>query len=387
MAIAATTAAPVKVGRMRAWIVNSGPVLGIFLAIFLLWELCCRLFKVPDFILPSPSVIIDKIATSWWLLLVNGLVTAQEIVLGFGMSVVIGIPLAVLVVYSRIFERVAFPFMVSLQTIPKVALAPILVMWLGYGILPKVMVAFLISFFPIVIGAVVGMRSAEKEMIYLVQSMGANELTTFLKIRLPRALPSIFGGLKIGIGQAVVGATVGEFIAAERGLGYLQLISQVRLDTALPLRIPSTPTTFKQIGELAGWRGPVARAPRNYLAGRVRNRVEGVHLAVAVPGVVARTALAGLDLVVINAGEGRVAGRQLTRAWLWIGGLVEVSLDLVGPHLAVLGRVRVAEHADDQRRSPRHVRRGHRGPLRVAVGGRWHRWVDDPPRRRTSRRE
>ena len=85
----------------------------------------------------------------------------------------------------------------------------------------------------IVIGAVVGMRSTEKEMIYLVQSMGANELTTFLKIRLPRALPSIFGGLKVGMGQAVVGATVGEFIAAESGLGYLQLISQVRLDTTL----------------------------------------------------------------------------------------------------------------------------------------------------------
>ena len=226
-------AMPAKPGRVRAWLGNSGPVVGIFAAIFLVWELCCRLLNVPDYILPSPSVIVDKIVSSWWLLLVNGMVTAQEIVLGFGMSVVIGIPLAVLVVYSRIFERVAFPFMVSLQTIPKVALAPILVMWLGYGILPKVMVAFLISFFPIVIGAVVGMRSAEKEMIYLVQSMGANELTTFLKIRLPKALPSIFGGLKIGIGQAVVGATVGEFIAAERGLGYLQLISQVRLDTPL----------------------------------------------------------------------------------------------------------------------------------------------------------
>ena len=87
MAMAATAAAPAKIGRVRAWIANSGPVLGIFLAIFLLWELGCRLFKVPDFILPSPSVIIDKIVTSWWLLLVNGLVTAQEIVLGFGMSV------------------------------------------------------------------------------------------------------------------------------------------------------------------------------------------------------------------------------------------------------------------------------------------------------------
>jgi NitT/TauT family transport system permease protein len=229
----AMAAAPAKVGRFRTWLVNSGPVLGIFIVIFLLWELCCRLFDVPDFILPSPLEIIDKMTTSWWLLLVNGLVTAQEIVLGFGMSVAIGIPLAVLVVYSRTFERVAFPFMVSLQTIPKVALAPILVMWLGYGILPKVMVAFLISFFPIVINSVIGMRSAEKEMIYLVQSMGAGELTTFIKIRLPKALPSIFGGLKVGMGQAVVGATVGEFIAAESGLGYLQLISQVRLDTPL----------------------------------------------------------------------------------------------------------------------------------------------------------
>ena len=232
MAVAAT-APPAKRSRLLAWMWNNGPILGIFIAIFVLWEVCCRLFKIPDFILPSPSVIIDKIVASWSLLLLNGLVTAQEIVLGFGLSVVIGIPLAVFAVYSRVFERVAFPFMVSLQTIPKVALAPILVMWLGYGVLPKVMVAFLISFFPIVIGAMVGMRSTEKEMIYLVQSMGANELTTFLKIRLPRALPSIFGGLKIGMGQAVVGATVGEFIAAEHGLGYLQLISQVRLDTAL----------------------------------------------------------------------------------------------------------------------------------------------------------
>ena len=233
MVVATTTSPPARSSKLLAWFWSSGPVLGIFIAIFLLWEVCCRLFKIPDFILPSPSVIIDKIVTSWALLLLNGLVTAQEIVLGFGLSVVIGIPLAVLAVYSRVFERVAFPFMVSLQTIPKVALAPILVMWLGYGVLPKVMVAFLISFFPIVIGAMVGMRSTEKEMIYLVQSMGANELTTFLKIRLPRALPSIFGGLKIGMGQAVVGATVGEFIAAEHGLGYLQLISQVRLDTAL----------------------------------------------------------------------------------------------------------------------------------------------------------
>ncbi|AMN39171.1 ABC transporter permease [Rhodoplanes sp. Z2-YC6860] len=220
-------------GGIGAWITRQGPVIVIFAVIFAVWELAVWLFHVPDFVLPSPSMIVDKMIATWQLLLVNALVTAQEIALGFGLSIVLGIPLAIAVVYSRIFERVAFPFMVSLQTIPKVALAPILVMWLGYGILPKIMVAFLISFFPIVISAVVGMRATEKEMVYLVQSMGANELTTFLKIRLPKALPSIFGGLKVGIGQAVVGATVGEFIAAEQGLGYLQLVSQVRLDTPL----------------------------------------------------------------------------------------------------------------------------------------------------------
>ena len=218
---------------IRTRLVTTGPVLALFVAIFLVWEVACRALGVPDYILPSPSMIIDKIATSWWLLIVHGLATAAEIVLGFGMSVVIGIPLAILAVYSRLFERVAFPFMVSLQTIPKVALAPILVVWLGYGLMPKIAVAFLISFFPIVISAMVGMRSTEKEMIYLVQSMGASELTTFLKIRLPRAMPSIFGGLKVGMGQAVVGATVGEFIAGEAGLGYLQLAAQSRLDTPL----------------------------------------------------------------------------------------------------------------------------------------------------------
>jgi NitT/TauT family transport system permease protein len=234
--MAMTTIATSSLDRpnpLVTWAARNGPVLAIVAVIFALWEVAVRALNVPDYILPSPGVIAAKIATSWQLLLVNAYVTFQEILLGFPLSVVIAIPLAVAVVYSRIFERVAFPFMVSLQTIPKVALAPILVIWLGYGILPKVMVAFLISFFPIVINSVIGMRSAEREMIYLVQSMGASELTTFLKIRLPKALPSIFGGLKVGMGQAVVGATVGEFIAAERGLGYLQLVSQVRLDTPL----------------------------------------------------------------------------------------------------------------------------------------------------------
>jgi NitT/TauT family transport system permease protein len=224
---------PATPGRLSGWAARNGPVLVVFAILFALWEIAVVALHIPGYILPSPSVIAYKIVVSWQLLLLNAFVTLEEILFGFALSVLIAIPLAIAVVYSGIFERVAFPFMVSLQTIPKVALAPILVIWLGYGIMPKVMVAFLISFFPIVINSVIGMRSAEREMIYLVQSMGAGEITTFLKIRLPKALPSIFGGLKVGMGQAVVGATVGEFIAAEAGLGYLQLISQVRLDTPL----------------------------------------------------------------------------------------------------------------------------------------------------------
>ncbi len=231
--VIAASDAPLASSCVAGWVNRNGPVLAVFTAIFALWEIAVRAFAIPDYLLPGPLLIVSKIITSWQLLLVNAFVTLEEILAGFLLSVLVAIPLAIAVVYSRIFERVAFPFMVSLQTIPKVALAPILVIWLGYGLMPKVMVAFLISFFPIVINSVIGMRSAEKEMIYLVQSMGAGELTTFLKIRLPKALPSIFGGLKVGIGQAVVGATVGEFIAAENGLGYLQLISQVRLDTPL----------------------------------------------------------------------------------------------------------------------------------------------------------
>lgn len=219
--------------RVWAWLSEHGAVLGILFVIFLMWELATRWMSVPVYILPSPLVIIVKIIETWAVLADHAWASVQEILLGFGLSIVVGIPLAVAIVYSRIFERVAFPLMVSLQTVPKVALAPILVMWFGYGLLPKVLVAFLISFFPIVMNTVIGMRSVEKEMIYLAQSMGAGHLQTFIKIRLPKALPNIFGGFKVGMGLAVIGAIVGEFIAAEKGLGYLMLVAQVRLDSPL----------------------------------------------------------------------------------------------------------------------------------------------------------
>lgn len=153
--------------------------------------------------------------------------------MGFAVSVAIGIPLAMLIFYSRFFERALYPIMVFLQTVPKVALAPLLVLYLGYGWAPKIALAFLISFFPIVIATVVGLQALERGLVYLARSMGATELQVFLKVRLPAALPSIFGGFKVAISLAVIGAVIGEYVAAERGLGYLQISANEQLDTTL----------------------------------------------------------------------------------------------------------------------------------------------------------
>lgn len=219
--------------RLRLWLMDQGTAMLVIVLLLLAWEASVRLLKIPQFILPGPSVIIRRMIVDWHLILQHSTVTVEETLLGFALSTVVGIPLAVGIVYSPLFEKVSYTVIVSLQTIPKVALAPILVLWFGYGLMPKVAVAFLISFFPIVISTVVGLRSVEQEMIYLARSLGASELQTFIKIRFPKALPNTFGGLKVGIGEAVVGSVVGEFIAAEKGLGYLQLVSNVHLDTVL----------------------------------------------------------------------------------------------------------------------------------------------------------
>lgn len=214
-------------------LLGDGTTLLVFIGLVALWELIVRVFAIPVYLVPPPSAIAGRIARDWSVLVQHFSVTAWEVILGFLVSVAIGIPLAMGIVYSRLFERLAYGLIVSSQTIPKVALAPLVVVWVGYGLASKVFVAFLVAFFPIVINTVVGMRSIEREMIYLAQSLGAKPLQVFLKFRLPKALPVIFGGLRVGVTLSVVGAVVGEFIAANRGLGYLQLVANGNLDTVL----------------------------------------------------------------------------------------------------------------------------------------------------------
>jgi NitT/TauT family transport system permease protein len=222
----------VRAGLPR-WLAHIAPIIGVFVAVFVAWEAAVHLLKIAPFVLPSPTLILQKMIAQWQLLLESSLATLQEILLGFGLSAIVGVSLAAAVVSSPLMERIIMPLVISFKTLPKVALAPILIIWFGYGILPKVLIVFLISFFPIVISSIVGLRATEKEMIYLARSMGASTLQTFLKFRFPKALPSIFGGLRIGVVQAVTGAIVAEYLASESGLGHLQIIAQSRLDAPL----------------------------------------------------------------------------------------------------------------------------------------------------------
>jgi NitT/TauT family transport system permease protein len=197
------------------------------------WELGTRLFGVPAFLLPAPSKIVVSFAEHAGLLLKHGWVTTIEIVLGYLMSIVVGVPLALAIFMSPAFSRAVLPLLVSSQAMPKVAVAPLLLVWFGFGLLPKVLIAFLIAFFPIVISTAVGLASIEPEKIHLARSMGLGATATFFKIRLPSALPSIFGGLKISITLAVVGAVVGEFVGGDAGLGYLLMVANGNIDTPL----------------------------------------------------------------------------------------------------------------------------------------------------------
>lgn len=203
------------------------------LIVLALWQFGTPLIGLSTFILPTPLQIIERIATDYKLLSTNTLVTLIETLAGFAIAAVAGIGTAFAIFYSRMFERAFYPLLVAMQTVPKVALAPLLVLYLGYDFAPKCFLAFLLAYFPIVIATVVGLRALDRGMVDLVRSMGANEWQTFIKIRLPAALPSIFGGLKVGISLAVIGAVIGEYVAAERGLGYLQLQASSQFDTTL----------------------------------------------------------------------------------------------------------------------------------------------------------
>lgn len=218
--------------RLRSTIENlAAPALA--LALLLAWQIAVPLFNVSEFVLPTPFDILKRTVTDYRLLLSHCWVTAAEVVAGFLCAATVGILTALAVFYSRIVERAVYPLLVAMQTVPKVALAPLVILYLGYDWGPKLFLSFLISFFPIVVATVVGLKSLDRGYANLVKSMGASEAQIFLKVRLPAALPSIFGSFKVALSLAVIGAVLGEYVAAERGLGYLQLQANANFDVTL----------------------------------------------------------------------------------------------------------------------------------------------------------
>jgi NitT/TauT family transport system permease protein len=201
--------------------------------VVIVWEGAVDIAQIPRFVLPAPSDIWTSIAKHWGPLLGHSWVTLLETLAGFGLSVAIGVPLAFLIVYSRIFDRVLYPILVASQAVPKVALAPILLVGLGYSILPKIIVAFLIAFFPVVVNTVTGLAAVDRDTLNLMHSMGASKMDVFLKVRFPHAVPSMIAGFKVAVALAVVGAVVGEFVGSRSGLGYYMLLATGNFDTPL----------------------------------------------------------------------------------------------------------------------------------------------------------
>jgi NitT/TauT family transport system permease protein len=208
------------------------PLAGIlvFLAI---WEAGVRLLNVPAYLMPPPTAVARVFVNEFSRLAYHGWVTTYEMLLGYALAVGIALPLAIAITASQRFDRFITPQMLFFQVVPKVAIAPLFLVWFGVGVTPKVLVAFLISFFPIVIDAAVGLRSMSAEMRDLARSMGASRWQVFAQFRLPTSLPYLFSGLKVAATLAVAGAVVGEFVGADKGLGYLLLVTNSNMETAL----------------------------------------------------------------------------------------------------------------------------------------------------------
>ena len=203
----------------------------------ILWEVLVRALHIPKWLLPAPSVVLLRIGQETSFLSLHAAYTLYVILSGFMLAIAVGVPIALLIASWRFAEKAVYPLLVFSQTVPKIAIAPLFAIWLGMTSLPHILITLLISFFPIVIDTVAGLKSLPLEMIHLSQSMGTTRWQMFRKIRLPFALPFLFAGLKVAITLAVVGAIVGEWVGSERGLGYVLLLANGQLDTALAFSV------------------------------------------------------------------------------------------------------------------------------------------------------
>jgi NitT/TauT family transport system permease protein len=208
-----------------------------FIAIVALWSASISIFRIPAYLLPGPASVFSRIVSDAPMLWSHSLITLTEILLGFGLTVVTAIPLGLAIALSRVAKQIIYPPLMLMQLVPKIAVAPLFLVWLGFGMESKVLLTVLMTFFPLLLASISGFQILDDRFLYLTQSMGATSWQTFRYLRFPAALPVIFSGIKTSATIAATAAIVAEFVGANSGLGYVLLRSTSTMDIELTFAV------------------------------------------------------------------------------------------------------------------------------------------------------
>ena len=230
---ASIDARPAPGVRMRETLSRLMPAFALFAGVVVAWEAVARIFRLPEFVLPPPTAIVAVLIARQRELGYAAWVSAQEIVWGFVLSGVVGAAVALVIARFATFGRALYPLVVLFQNVPKVALAPLFILWFGFDLAPKVVLIVVIAFFPVAINMLVGLTTVDANLIALMRSVGASRNVILWRIQLPNSLPYLMAGLKVAITLAVIGAIVGEFAGAQAGLGYMIQFASTQMQTSL----------------------------------------------------------------------------------------------------------------------------------------------------------
>ena len=257
-AVVPVTAGPGASARIWSGLAGLWPSVLLGLATLTVWELASRLFNLPAFVLPPPSSIVQVLVTHQRDLAAATIVTAQEVFFGFVFSALAGAAVALVVARFERFGGALYPLIVLFQTVPKIALAPLFILWFGYDLLPKILLIVVIAFFPVALNMLVGLRSADPNLVALLRSVGATRTEVLIRVQIPNSLPYLMAGLKVAVTLAVIGAIVGEFAGAQAGLGYMIQFASTQMETALVfavlVQVSVLGVLFYYVIELIEWR-------------------------------------------------------------------------------------------------------------------------------------
>jgi len=222
-----------RIANARVAFARFMPAFALFVGVIVVWEAVARIFRLPEFVLPPPTAIVGVLVAHQRDLGYAAYVTAREVLWGFVLSAVIGGAVALVIARFAAFGRALYPLVVLFQNVPKVALAPLFILWFGFDLAPKIVLIVVIAFFPVAINMLVGLQTVDSNLIALMRSVGASRNEILLRIQIPNSLPYLMAGLKVAVTLAVIGAIVGEFAGAQAGLGYMIQFASTQMQTSL----------------------------------------------------------------------------------------------------------------------------------------------------------